>query len=567
MPLGDQLDAFFTHEWERFKKGTNQLTNPDYDRERAITNRDAKRPDEGYTINIPGWDDVVRLGPRYRPTTDEIKEYYDAQRRGRTPNISQEARDSIDGYRRWKDAARTSAQEEWAKGWGHILTAIDNVQDFASTLSTLGRLALWSGPRAAAGLEALFGLGGALTTGGLAKLGGRFVPILGGAILVSDVLNLAALLGTVGMFGYGILCKGPSEALAAGAPALFFKRALKNELWNAAKRNPFGRAARLDAARRAVGKLPGFGNLVEVAQTTEQLFGIGASFGSIVGMLMDAAFGAEKLSRGESVSVNVEGAAASWTRLFHRLTSQLSTAELQEGQRAARVMATAPTIMSGQAPFDEYTHLLALAAYLGAAPMVWRLMDQVEWEPVFEDALSTPFAAPVRVGDVYEAIIEQEGDDLGSGRAWALPGSPARLTGADLVHQLTPRIASGVRRFIERRNDGVPAVLFGTMVGQITEASWLHMTRDPHALKWELTPPMKILSDMCEDGWLIAHPEPDPSFRAWWAWMLEEHKRRDRRAIPPELYTGRATAAGVRRVKLLPSSQPYPAEWSAGLPR
>jgi hypothetical protein len=561
VPLYDQRFPIVGDEWERFKRGAGQIGDAAGGRE---PDKRGPRPgptDTGNRITVPGWDDVIRLGPRTRPTTPELDEYYAAKRAGRQPNISPEARQGIEEYRAYKENARNSAQPEWSKGWGSILTAIDNVQDFVSTMATLGRLALWAGPRAAVGLEALLGLEGALTAGAAARLGGRFVPILGGVILAGDILNLAALLGLLGMAGFGVVCAGPSAALAAGAPMLLLKRGLKQEVWNAARRNPFGRLARLDARGRAVGKLPGIGNLIEVAQTTEQLFGYGLSFGAVMAFMGEGAFAVERAARGQWPTINLEGARKSWERLGGKISRVMQPQELKVYHDAVRVVETAPVIMSGQDPFDEETHLIATAAYLLALPLVMEFFDRMPWEDLLEEMLATPMYPRLELGPVFGRIVAEEGPPLWTGDRFVLPGSPGWLYPADYIEQMSPRIAAAVRRFIERRRDGVPALIMGTMIGQATETVWRHFTRSDTGLRFQLAPDFKVLADLVEDGYLIAPTIDEATFAPWWRAMLLEHARLAGRRIPPSWYLPAAARAGVPIIKQLPPEAPYPPQW------
>jgi hypothetical protein len=559
--LYDQPVPIFGREWERLLRGGEQIgllpptpPPPGY-----------KPPPPpgapGNQITVPGFDDVIRIGPRYRPTGPELDEFYNARRERRPPNISREALDSINAYREYRENARNSAQPEWAKGWGNILTAIDNIQDFASTLSSLGRLGLWAGPRAIGALEALLGLEGLISSGAAAKLGGKFVPVLGGLILASDILNLAALLGYVGMVGWGAACQGPSAALAAGAPMMLLKRALKTELWNAARRNPFGRVARLDARSRAVGKLPGLANWFEILQTTEQLTGYGISLGGLIGMLNEAAFAAERASRGEWPTFNVDHAGRSWRRLADPIIEKMSPSERAFTQSASQVLATAPAIMSGQDPFDEDLHLLTFAAYLGALPYVMRMIDQMPWEDVIEEMLMMPFEPPIALGPVFARIVIEEGPDVSDGNRWPLPSSPLFITGKDYLEQMSPRIAAATKQFIVNRNDGAPAVVFGTMVGQTFETLWRHITRDKEGIRFQLAPDIKILSDIVEDGWLIVPNVTPAKFKPFWDAMLKKHHELDRHRIEPAWYLDQAQHYGIPMLKQLPPNAPYPREW------
>jgi len=394
--LTDSVSALFTDEWERFLKGLRQLDPDTYNREITNRRRAARVAGEAATVNIPGWDDVIKIGPRYPTTKAERDEYYKARREKRAPTISPEARLSIESGRGVRERMRTSAQPEWAEGWGSILTALDNVQDFLSTVATLGRLTLWTAPTVAGLLGLERGISGRAALYLAGRVGARFVPVLGWVILASDLMNLISLAGMLATPAYGVLCTGSLLALTAGAPTMLFKRALKTKVWNAARRNPFGRTARLNARARAIGKLPSIGNLAEVAQTTAQLWGYGLSFGAIVGFLGEAAATPEILARGGQVEVGVGSAAILRDYFTRRLPAQLHTGELMVVNQASRVLASAPLVAQHQDLFTTEEHLEVYTAILCAVPIVKAFAELLGWEPAVERMLEVALPPPLK---------------------------------------------------------------------------------------------------------------------------------------------------------------------------
>jgi hypothetical protein len=78
---------------------------------------------------------------------------------------------------------------------------------------------------------------------------------------------------------------------------------MKGKLSALASNNPYSQEAR--AARRfKLGRgSPSLGALLETFQTTDQLYGVGLSFGGIVGAISEGAYAAELNSRGQPVTV------------------------------------------------------------------------------------------------------------------------------------------------------------------------------------------------------------------------------------------------------------------------
>jgi len=552
--LYDATAALTRQEWERFWRGVRGL-DPEQERLRRVAAGGAGRgPEEPATITIPGWDDVIKISPRERPTGAQLDEYYRARRVGARPDLPDAVTGEIDRRRAQKERMRTSAQLDYARAWGDILTAFDNVQDYLSAVATTGRLALWAGPRAAALL-------GAVGVPGAGKLAGRFVPGLGWVILASDLLNLLGLLGTGAMFGFGMLCLGPSGALAAGVPAFLFKRAAKSEAWNMARRNPFGRKARLDRAARAAGRLPGFGNLVEVLQTTEQLFGYGVSFGAVVAMLTEAGSAAELLARGEGVTVDTAHAAESWTRAYRQATAGYTTAEQLTVNLSSKVVATTPAILREQDVFTDQEHIEALTAYRAALPEVVRALDLIAWEDVLPALLDAPLAPLVDVGPTFERVIAEDGDNLATGRAWPLPGAPVTATPRELLTVLPPLVAGALTRYLYPRQWSAEGTYYGDLVGEIAETWALHLTRNVEGVRFQLAPDFALLAGLAEDGFLLS-PHGDVA-QLWQLWQdaRAHYEQRGDRPPPPAWWLTAAEAHGAQLVKLLPPTSPWPPEW------
>src|SRR5262245_40816202 len=87
MPLTNPVTGVFGSEWARFQQGFREL-DPDYlTATRTLSGTLGPRPGQPGYISIPGWDDVIKLGPAYEPTPAERQEYRTALRQGRPPNL------------------------------------------------------------------------------------------------------------------------------------------------------------------------------------------------------------------------------------------------------------------------------------------------------------------------------------------------------------------------------------------------------------------------------------------------------------------------------------------------
>lgn len=539
-PMADPVSAMFTEEWDRFKTGVRQLDPDQWRRLMDAQGRRGPDPTQPRSINIPGWDDVFKIGPRYDPTPQERDEYYLARREHRDPQISDQARAALDQSIAVRERIRTSAQPEWQRGWGSILTALDNVQDFASTVSTFGRLALWAAPR----------------------VGARFVPGLGWVLAASDLINLLSLVGMLATPAYGLLCAGPFAALAAGLPTMLFKRGLKSEVWNAARRNPFGRAARAANRTKILTRLPGFGAFLEVAQTTQQLFGYGLSFGGVVGVLNEAAAAAEIAARGGQVTVNPGVFGQLYQFLARDPLRVLSTPDLVVQHQAARVMSTAPLVQQYQDLFTTEEHLATLVTTFAAATVTRDLLRRFDWQDAFELALRDAVPPPVALSATTAAGLLADGIALPHPPAWPIPGAPQAPTAGDVLTLLAPRVAAATGDFIRRRRDTAESVFAGTLVGMTTDALWTTLTGDANGLRWELAPDFRLLAGLAEDGYLLN--ASDGAAKLWPLWTAARARLADLDATSLPLTDWQALAQqhGVTLVKTLPPNAPWPPEWA-----
>jgi len=541
MANSQPITGFFSSEWQRFNEGLQGLDPRVLEAVRFLDGVRGRSPDEPTTITIPGWNQVIKLGPRLEVAPEQWAEFYKAQRQKRPPNLPDNVLNEIAWMQLVREANRTSAQPAWSKNFGQIMTAIDNVQDFMSTLATLGRLALWAGSR----------------------IGLRAIPGLGMVILASDLLNLMNFIGMIAMPAYGLLCDGPRAALAAGVPAAILKNALCREVWTMAKMNPFGRQARAARKLKALGKLPGIGNLIEVAQTTDNLFGVGLSIGALYGMALEAVFASSGGFVGQSTTINtklLEHSVGLGTRgRFQTLTG----GQQQLVGQAGKVLVGATAIASQSDMFPDWMHQAHLAALLGAVPVAHEFLnhpDTAEWLP---DFLAQSFPAPEEIGRTARAFFDNGDDaDAGIGRWW-IPGQPTHATGEELVLALAPLVTRAVSDFIIPRRERADSLFYGAALGQLVENLWYTIEPDPEALRWELAPDMKLMTGLAVDGLLI--PGNTDEGAAWRLWqsMRRELDRRGGKLLDAPKVRELARAAAVPLMQLLPPDAPYPIEWRA----
>jgi len=218
---------------------------PKFTTEEFDKRRDQYQAKYGNTVNIPGFADVVHIIPKARISAEERAAHLWATKRGLPSPLTPDQLQTMQ-YKKFRFLkALASATPGWYKNYGAVATVLDNVEDALVTVVVMGRLAVKIAPR----------------------LLSKWVSGFGWLLLGSDILNAVNLISWAGAITRG--CKGLHGS------------------WQ--EKNPFHAKA---AARRTL-KLQrsflSFGEFLEVAQTTDQLFGVGLCLGGLMGMVTDTA--------------------------------------------------------------------------------------------------------------------------------------------------------------------------------------------------------------------------------------------------------------------------------------
>lgn len=172
-------------------------------------------------LNVPEWNEVIHIIPERWYTKDE------QQRRRR---------------RRFARIANSNVPE-FVENVGTIMTFIDDMEDYLTTMAVIGRVIA-------------------------PKLAPRLVPYVGWVLLGADILDLLQVWRFV----------MPSGAFGKG------------DHKNLTELNPFGTKAKFRRSKRLLRKVPVVGEWLEILQTTDNIFGIGISLGPIVGLIEETVF-------------------------------------------------------------------------------------------------------------------------------------------------------------------------------------------------------------------------------------------------------------------------------------
>lgn len=197
----------------------------------------------GNKVNIPGFSDVIHIIPKARISAEERAAHIWALKRELPSPLTNDQQQSLK-YKKFRFLkALASATPAWLKNYGAVATVLDNVEDGLVTVSVLGRVAAKIAPR----------------------LMGRMIPGVGWILLGSDILNALNMISWVS----------------------FAAKKAKRNIEDLAGRNPFHSKAALNRAFKLGRAVPSFGEVLEILQTTDQLFGVGLCLGGFMGIVTD----------------------------------------------------------------------------------------------------------------------------------------------------------------------------------------------------------------------------------------------------------------------------------------
>ena len=625
MALTTPVADLFSDEWKRFTTALDQLDPQSKAAYEQAYRRSKRNPEGTVAINIPGWDNIWHGTAPVPPLPENVQEYYAAKREKRAPNINAADLREIQRRETIKDRIAQSAQPDYLQASGSVLTAIDNIQDFMTTVAVAGKVSLWGlgkmvqaifpgattgtatalaevaarraaataatefaadvAARAAAGelvaklalnnpaiyaaarteairlaertaFEAIFSRA-ALGVG--ARLIGRFIPVVGWILLASDILNLMSLLGMLATPAYALACQGGQQAMLAGVPAALFKRALKSETWAGHNLNPFSRQAVATRAFRAGRLMPSFSNLVEVAQTTDSLFGIGVSFGGLMGLLQESLFGVDAFTRGKSVSINYPGAAQPVSVEARKKFSALPPRQQRTVLQAGQVSYTAGAVWRVQEVFTEEEHVWTALAYMEAIAVLYEFWHDLDWQDAAAQLAEHPLAAPLNVAEDTRLWAEYHGIDLEARRRWWFAGAPAITTGRAYVEAHHAAIPAALREFLTPRRNTITGALYGALVNQTNDYVWMLLENDPRFFKWSLTTDARLVSSLVESGWLLPSTADEAAVWRMWTAARAQLDATGATSLTTEQWARLAQDAGVPLLRQLPPEASVPA--------
>lgn len=212
--------------------------------------------DEGikYSVEIPGLADVIHLVPRAKVSPDEMKAHRAALRRGDPSPLSPAQLETLEWKRQTFLKIMASPTPEVTRNAGWYVNQVENVGDMMTAAYWGGKGILWA-----------LGKIGMKTRGPAAKY-------MGWALVAKDIADI------INLFRIARAQRGTKKGSALKSGSM----------------NPFSNERKLSRGFKMKARLPGVPDWIEIAQVTDQFFGVGISFGPIVGFAWDSIYGVRR---------------------------------------------------------------------------------------------------------------------------------------------------------------------------------------------------------------------------------------------------------------------------------
>jgi len=326
--------------------------------------REAHIEKYGYTVNIPGLEDVFKIGWYEEPTEEEMKTYKDGTMKRYNPRRYWEIHEEGQKKKEKYLSMLGSPTPALVRSAGTVMNLLDDVNDTLGTGAVLLRTAGFLGRRI--GLKFLMGPAGWL-------------------LLAADIFGIAMSL---------------QQAVAT-------KIWKKNAMDEMSSINPFSKRSRAIRKNKLKRLRPSKGELIEMAQTTNQFFGVGLCLGPLVGLAQDAFFGTWRAIKGEKVKISFS----------------LEFMKEKRVQAAFGVLNCAHILFIDFRTFEMEVYYKTMVALQLATQIVYPYIQ--EWNPIdqIEGIEYMEKEAPGVTRPLSLWAAEELNLDVEQFRNWAVPGS------------------------------------------------------------------------------------------------------------------------------------------------
>jgi len=398
-------------------------------------------PENPYIISIPNWDDYIKIHPRLQwwDNTEIAKKdwaiYFSYKERDKLDEILH-----IPKYREIHrraqriEALKASPTPEIFRTIAQIMTWIDDAEDTLSTGLVVGKMLVKKLPWLAA------------------RVGTRFIPILGWILTVRDLMEILPILWRMLRMGKS----GKKSSFDIISPINWKRR------------------TRMKRVARFLRRKPGIPELIEAAQATEFLFGTGLQIGPAIGMIQNAVWGGIRAAGGATVKIKYpEGwrEAPDLDRIMNGLDS------------ASRLTALQPE------PFQD-VHMIALAALALGIQVLQPITNSDTYITRSDEAMGWNVHKKAPWEPMTRVILEAHGIDPDRDEPHTFPDMPQDLSYGEYADRLRIR-APDILRFWK---DMFPAGETGVFVsGTMMEFALWVWNCDLPVEEWELNEPAYII--------------------------------------------------------------------------
>jgi len=400
----------------------------------------------GYTVTVPALKDIIHLFP-FPPMTEKETALWKARKYNEIPaNRLEQIRHEKARKKAKFLAMMASPSPKILRSAGAILTALDDLQDAVSTLACIGLITA-------------------------AVVGGTTAAVLSGPL--GWIVGASTALNLLNPFSR---LKGPKFRAYTGKHG-------KIDWEDVNKKNPFSKRARARVANNIKKFKPGFGNIVEALQTTDNVFGYGLCLGPIVGFVQDVIVGKVRMAMGQKVKIQM---AEGWFPKHLNVASN--------GLRAAACMQGYP--WKSDFLDEVYCFMAANLAQQVLAPYLEEYNPMTE----IEDLASYEVEAPRPTDILILEIIEEAGYSLDEVCNWPQNGE-RWISYDELTEKTAEQATANLHHFAEEHKNSALAFIAGQNAHDFALHS-LAAWEGEEQVEIEYLPSSRILITIMYNGWV-----------------------------------------------------------------
>lgn len=361
----------------------------------------------GYTITVPGLSDIIKINFDKPMTETEVKAWKAKDYKSFSPERFEEIRKVKKRKKEKFLAMLSSPTPHIVNNAGSIMTSIDNAQDCLGTLAYIGLIAMKAAPRI---------------------LGSILSGPVGWTMAAADMLN------AMQKIGYKKL------------PKYTCKRAM----WEAEHASTISKKSQVRKAAKTMKWFPTKGRLIEAAQVTENVFGVGLCLGPIVGFAIESVMGPYRRLTGARVNVS----------------QPFTKIEPWTGYAQRDLFSDPVYFGSGLQTEDEEVMQMMMASYLARQEINvgmegWNALDNVENIDEIEKL------APYPTNVLSLEVIEESGVNLDDYIGWPHSSKPWALL-TDVVNELDQPCQQFQKDYIELHKGDWWSYAFGALSNEAT---------------------------------------------------------------------------------------------------